>query len=559
MKESIVTRLGCLVCLASLFAGNAALSANDLEPKVHLMQAGATRLIEDMQAVMSLTSEKEQEQTQKIKDYLDLSFIGMSFDRLMRMDLIFGDGPVRYRPAFPLEDEQAFWKKNLIPNGIQKKRRYTNTLCSTQGAFDGFLRIRDNYAIFAEKREDLPAKAIAPDEEIKHLAKLTDNAAMEMINDPQGVSYRRDSYNSDQGLRKELSEKVKKTKSESQDAFDFRKLAFEHQLDELERLYVEAQHSLLVAHFDLSKKTMSLDFDLEPVPETTLAKSIQSLNQAPLSFANIPKSAKSNMSLRVRVPLDEMRRQNMTEMLELLRRISHNEADENEKKTVAQKDVTEEVIDLVFNLLIANAKGGMADGFIEAHPNADGTNTAIGGFKAVDGNAPLEILKLLEKTRDDQKVEMNLAQEGGVTFHSFLVSEEQHPGYRNFFGGFKVIVGTSADTIWLGSGPQALEELQAAVREVAKPNTGKAGDPFFTMSGRISTWLELHEKSSPEVGTKPFQDIRRMMIEAGKPGDDQFEAWMNRKGDAIEGQWSAQPGWARFLGKYLADFAKNNL
>jgi hypothetical protein len=49
------------------------------------------------------------------------------------------------------------------------------------------------------------------------------------------------------------------------------------------------------------------------------------------------------------------------------------------------------------------------------------------------------------------------------------------------------------------------------------------------------------------------------MIEAGQPGDDQFDAWLNRDGENVVGKWAAEPGWTRFLGKYLADFAKKNL
>ncbi len=562
-----MTRRVFLAGLAGLFLAVGQVSANEMEPKVRVMHAGAARLIQDMEAVLSLTSPVEQEQTRKIRDYLELSFIGMSFDRLMRLDILFGGGPHRYRIAFPLEDERELWAKNLIPNGIQKKRRYSNTLYSTQGSYEGFLRIRDAYAIFATKREELPATGPAPDEEVAHLRKLTDSAALELINDPEGVEYRRKSYNADDGdevpdgLRDELSDKFKKTrtKSESQESFDLRELLFEHQLDEIERLYVEAARLLLVSHFDLAKKTLSADFQLKAIPNTALAKSVQSLNQAPLSFANVPQSPRSNMSLRVRFPLDEMRRQNLTETLEMLRKIAHKEADENKNKTAGQQDAADEVIDLSFQLLLDNVKGGLADGFFESHSNPDGTSTAIGAFKAENGNAPIEILKLLEKTRADQKVELNLDKEGGVAFHSFLVSEDQHPGFRNFFGGFKVYVGTSDDAIWLGAGPNVLEEMKTAIREVAKPNQGQASDPFFTVSGRIAPWLELHQKSYPDAGSNAFRDYRRMMIEAGQPGDDRFQGWLNREGDTVVGKWSAQPGWARFLGKYLADFAKENL
>ncbi len=556
-----MTRIAFLICLLSVFLGfRRSCFGNDMEPQVHFMLGGATQLIQDMQSVMSLTSQKQQEQTKNIKNYLDMIFKGMSFDRLMRMDLIFGDGPVRYRPAFPLEDEKILWTKNLIPNGIQKKRRVAGALCSTQGAFVGFLRIRDQYAIFAEKREDLPVKAPPPDEELAHLAKLTHHAAMELINDPDGTEARRKSYNNkEKGLRKELAKQIKKLNSETQETYDLRKLAFDQQLDELELLYVEAEYSRTLAYFDQATKTMSMDFELKPIPATVLAKSIQNLNQAPQSFANVPKAPKSNMSLRVRFPLDQMRQRHLTEMLELLRNISHKKADKNQTRTAEQKAAAEEVIDLSFALLLNNVKGGMADGFFESHPNPAGTHTAISGFQAVDGNAPLAILNLLEKCREGQKVTLNLAEENGVKIHSFLMSEKQFPGFREFFGSDTVYVGTSPETIWMGAGPKAVEELQAAIREVAKPNTGKAEDPFFTISGRLTPWLELQQKSYPDSGNKTFQDICQMLIEAGKPGDDRFSAWMNRKANDMVGKWSAEPGWARFLGIYLADFSKKNL
>ncbi len=217
------------------------------------------------------------------------------------------------------------------------------------------------------------------------------------------------------------------------------------------------------------------------------------------------------------------------------------------------------MIDLSFKFLLDNVKAGMADGFFEAHPNAGGTNTAIGGFKAVNGTDPVEILKLLDKTRDGQKVQLDLAEEGGVKIHSFLISDEQFPGLKDFFGGYEVYIGTSPDTVWFGAGTGAVDEMKAAIREVAKPNTGKASDPFFAMSGRIAPWLELETKSRPDAGSELFKKYRRLMIEAGQPGDDRFEAWFNRQGNNLIGRWTADPGWVRFLGKYLADFSEENL
>ncbi len=557
-------RLVLITCLLGVCWGNdLSVQAEDKEPQLRLMQTGGTRLIQDLESVMSLTSSQEQKETANLKETLNASLVGMSMDRLMRMDVLFGDGPVRYRPSFPIANEREFWNDNLIKNGIQKGRRGSNSLFSLKGAYEGYMRIRDGYAMFGEKRSDLPLNAKAPDQEIAHLAKLTDNAAIELINAPDGLAERKKSFNNpEHGLRQELLKELLKTKSESQDAFDVRELAFKHQLAELERLYVETEYSLLVAKFDPVKKTSTMDLDFRPIAKTALEESILALNQSPLSFANVPKSAKSNLSLRMKFPLDEMRQTHFTETFTLLTKIAHKEADKSETKNAAQKSATHEVIDLGQKLLLANVKKGIMDGFFEAHPNPDGTNTAISAFKAADGNAPLAILKLLEKTRDDQQVKFDLAQEQGVKIHSFLISEQQHPGFKDFYGSYDVFVGTSADAIWLGAGPKALEEMQAAIREVAKPNTGKAGDPFFSLSGRAAPWMELHLKARPDSGGENFQKYRRLMIEAGEPGDDQFDGWLNRKSpdnSEILGKWTGEPGWMRFVGKYLADFSYRTL
>ena len=51
------------------------------------------------------------------------------------------------------------------------------------------------------------------------------------------------------------------------------------------------------------------------------------------------------------------------------------------------------------DLFIATTKGGLADGFIEAHSNKSGKNTLVAGFQAADGNSAMETLKLLPQAR----------------------------------------------------------------------------------------------------------------------------------------------------------------
>lgn len=534
----------------------------DLEPQISLIQANAQQLIDDLESAMSLTTEEEQKQTEKIRDFLELSFKGMDYEKLLRMDFLVGEGPVRYRPAFPIANRKVFWVENLGPNDIDT-RQINSGLYETTGAFDGYMRLRSGYAIFGKKLKDLPLMAPPPDEPaIAKVLNLTDHTALKLENvaTPKAVQFRRKSYHDeDTGLRAELLGQIEKTKTESQDAFDLRELTLKHQLDHLERFYVEAANAMLLAHHDPAKKTVGLEFNMLPIKDTPLAKHVQSYNQAPLSFANVPQAAKSNLSLRIRLPLDEMHQKNLTETFDLLRRIARNETDRDEEKSADQKEATLEIIDLTHQLVVSNTKSGIADGFVEAHPNPDGTNTATAAFKAVDGNTPLEILKRLEKTRDDQKVTLNLAQADGVSIHSFLVSDDEHPGFRKFFGSSEMFVGTSDDTIWLGAGPSAVEEIQAAVQEVAKPNTGQASDPFLTMSGRAAPWMEFYATNFPEAGNEQLRKYRRMIVEAGQPGDDQYEMTFIRKGDLVSGRWLAQPGWTRFIGKYLADFARHNM
>lgn len=556
-----MTRLIFTTCFALglCLSNSQPVSAAGDEPQLRLVQSSAERLLEDLDPVMRLTSPKEQKKRKEIRDYLDLSFKGLQLDKLMRMDFIFGEGPIRYRPAVPLANEQVFWTKNLIPNGIQKQVRLGRGLYKLKGAFEGYMRIRDNYAIFGEVVEDLPRLAPSPEKGVEHLVDPTQmhwtkNAAMELVNTPTGITHRKKSYNDPQlGLRQELIQQVQKHDSETQNTFDLRKLSSEHMLDHIERMYVEAEYGRLLTHFNPDTATGRFELRLEPIAGTEFAKHVQQFNEKPLSFANIPKAPKSNMSVRGRLPLDDMLKRHAQETLELLRTIAYKDAEGNEGKTVDQKAATAEVIKMGFDLLLENVQAGMLDGFFESHANGDGTNTAIAAAKAVDGNAPLEILKKLDKTREGQKVEMEIEKVNGVAIHSFLIGDDKLAGFDDFFGSSKMYVGTSDDTIWLGAGPRAIEEMKAAIQEAAKPNTGNAEDPFVTVSGRIAPWLEFFKKSYPESGSVEFKKYRDMMIEAGQPGDDEFTMWANRDGEDLAGEWQGEQGWTRFLGKYMAD------
>lgn len=559
-----IVRLLVVLIVAAGFASPA--TAQESAPNVTSMLSSTEELLKDLEFVLSLTNKKEQQQWPVIKEYFeDIFLLGIDRTKPLRIDVIFGGDTQRYRWSFPIKSFRQF-RGNLDTFEINSRRvrraqnLYRLEMDANPGARKkkdviGYLRYKYRYALIGEKRADVPFQLPDPRKAIAPLLEKGYDLALHMQNTAEGQDDRRKSFQNN--IRFKQLAAVKQKKDESKDDFALRKLLTEHLLDEFERYYVEASQLTLGGTTDAPKQEARLDIELSPIKGTPLETNIQLLGQKPSNFANIEQSKNPILSGRINFPLDQMRQINLLELSGLLRLIARNKTDASTKLNAGEKANRKQAADLFFDMLDAGTKTGLVDGFVEAHANNSGKNTLIGGIKAADGNAAIDILKLLENAKMSEEVKLEFDEEGNVKIHKVVVPAEKQDDFKDFFGDdAAVYVGTTQDTVWIAAGENAMAELKSAIQKAGMPHTGKTDDPFVDLDIKLGPWTELLHK---QRGKKGDPALRRMALAAFKPGDDTLTLRLWRIEDQIKGGMLLKPGILRFAGKVIADFSKKNL
>jgi hypothetical protein len=550
---------------AALFTTNAAaqeLTPKQVAPSIKLVHPGWKRFYFDLEYILGLTTKAEQKQLPLLKDFgFDPFLVGVDGVRSLGIDTMTDAKTLRYVAFIPLSDLKKFRNDNLGGAAIVSKK-LTKTLYRLEDNFGvlGFLRFQNDYAAISEKRADVPAAIADPRSAYEQLVAKYD-LALELLNSQNSaaaIAVRKQQYNAN--IRKELFALVKRTKLETDDQFALRKLFTDIQLDELGRVYVEAKQARLGLVIDEKQTDVStMDFVLDPLPETELAASVQLLAKKPSDFANIARTENAILSARINHPLDKMRQRNFVRLSQLLRDRAKKEFDKETDATKEEKKNRKKATDLFFDMIDAGLKSGVVDAFAEAHPNENGKHTIVGGILAVDGNALIEPLKLFPKASKGQTVEMDMDEVGDVKIHKFTAATKDHALFNEFLGSEDIYFGTSQKAVWYATGENALVELKAAIAKCAEPNTGKADDAVADIVIKLGPWMKLRQAlHAGENEDKKLLKLRQFAVDAFLIGDDSLTLNLKRVGDRIEGLMTGQPGILRFIGKMMADFSKEN-
>jgi hypothetical protein len=579
-----------LACAAALASPISAARAQNGLPRVTVSIKNADEAWADLEAVIKLGNAVEQKQLPVLKDYLDVFLIGVDRRRPLRIDLIMGAKVDRYITSVPIADFKKFKDSNLYDLGYDiKYERQTNHLykITLKKGFSGYMRYLNGYATIAELREEVPdppkdEKEPLPDptNEIEPLVSKYD-AAVWGRNVAEGQDNRQSRFDSD---RKQLLAEMKPLKDETPSDFGIRKAMYEASLDELGRIYAEGKELILGWILDGGTRQGRWDVEMVPLSGTSLDASVKLIGAKPSRFANVARSDSSILSGRVNTEVDDVRKTYLLRIAAALRAGARADAATKTDLNESQRAKRIEISDKVIEMLEAGVNAGIADGFVEVHPNPSGKNTLLFGSQAVEGNKVVEILKLVPEAAPNQSVENNVDREGGVSIHKVVFSSERHPDFARFFGGTELYVGTKDDAVWCTAGENALPELKEAIKKVAEPPTDEARNRFLSLLVKMGPWVELRDQSAGAKRAAPpapksqkasgkkkgpalsdllqpggSPKVRKLALEAAKAGDDTFEVQLDRSGDQVVGFLHANTGILRFAGKLIADFSKENL
>ena len=557
-----MTLIARFALIAALIAGVCRpLVAEDATPRVSIVLPGGDALTGNLKFLLGLTSTEEQKQLPVVLDYLEIFQIGIDGKKPICMDLLFADKSVRMLSSFPVSSLNDF-KENLDGFGIAIKRR-PKSLYKLSGAYEGFMRYRrgSRYASISEKLADVPAdKPGAAGDPRKPVQSFLDQGAdlgVQVINAADQQDQRRSSFDS---VRKEIMAGVKSKPKEAAEDFALRKLVTRHQMDELQRFFVESAKVSMSWTTDAKEKIGRGALSLAAIPDTSLAASIALLGQEPSHFALIEDPEKTILSGRIYHPLDQQRQQRLAELFSELRGRFHTKIKGN-KASDDRKAATDTLVDHVMDMLTANAKAGLTDVFIQVVEPADDKRTVLGGARVTDSAPLTEIMNLLPKSIADVQVETDVATEGDVKIHKLTLTKSSQT-LQDFLGTDQTIyLGVSQDTVWYAAGADAMDALKHAITEAATP--AKFEDiqsiPFFSLDFRVLPWLRLRKQQVADKADAGNVELRKLALEAFSAGDDRVSMQLSRDGNDVAGRMEVATGILRLAGKLVAQFSKENL
>ncbi|QDT89357.1 hypothetical protein [Gimesia algae] len=539
-----------LICLT---VSKSVTAENKSAPNISLAQINADGMIADLKyLVLDLAGEKKG--WSNLEELLPSFLEGIDKTRPLRIDILLGeDQKERYRLILPVSDLGDFRGNLEIFEISSKKQR--NGPYILGNLFAGFMKYlqKEKYVVISEKLSEVE-EITDPLGRVQELLNEKYDFSALITNEKEGVADRKKSMTS---TRKQLLAAVKKKRDETDNAFELRKLAFTHQMDELERLFVESEKMVIGWTTDAPANEGRLVFSLKALEGTSLAASIQQFATKPSYFANVPVKMDGILNGRINHPLDEMRKENFTAFYKLLLPSLQDRIDANKDLTDEQKTSGKKVAALIIEMLDAGKESSLVDGFIDSNSTTDGKYTLLGGIRSTDGAKLKEIVELLPKVMKDQTVETDVVNEESLKIHKIIIKDQYKAGFEELFGaGEALYVGSTPEALWVAAGADSIKRITDASKLVKEPAPEKISPEVIELNVKTLPWLKMINKLRGEKGN---QEIREMLIKSLTNTDDTFSFVMKREGETIDGKAKLDKGILKFIGNVIAKFSKETL
>jgi hypothetical protein len=389
-------------------------------------------------------------------------------------------------------------------------------------------------------------------------------------------------------LKQNLLEAVKKRPTETNAAYELRRLAVEQQADRFARLLTNTAELKAGWITDAAKNQYSGHSTMTGLPDSLLARDIAAIGTEKSKFAKVPDPEKSALIGRILMPVNEQVQADQKNLYEKWLTVWKERIDERKEASAESKTARKEMADHVQKMLISGLGIGWVDAFVEMTPSGSDFYTGVAGVRVADSAEILPILELLPKITDGWKVELNTGEESGTKLHRLDLKAKLPSSLKDAFGDSGlVIVGTGPQTLWISSGPDAEAKLKAALAAASGDGAETAVDPvsmkmqlrpvlkfltaFFkdedieiVQSLNQSRMAASEDRSSrnnkDEADRRVSRDALKNFkwqdaaVEALAGGDDGFTLVIKKEDTALVGDINAETGVARAVGKIVAKF-----
>ncbi len=567
--------LGCTLAISLLATG--AFCQESHHSQVSVVHQGVGRLKGDLKALIDLTNATEQEQWVNLKDYLDLLALGVDEARPVRMDVMTGIQPTAYVVWIPFVDGGlADLRDNLDAFGFASRTDSQDpNLYKVQPPDQGWLRVIPalKYAllVFTTPADDallkqVLMKASDPVADVKYLLDTKASVGAQLINsDPSedAQQKRRDAFSQ---LRSNSMDAIQQRPTETATEYELRKAALSHQLDEAERLMVQAERVQAWIKLEREGGSAALQFIASAIPDTPLATAIAEFNQQQDAFASVEKQTDSVLSLRINYPIDAMRKKNVGEFLDLLDKDLRDRVEESVNLQPPQKAATISLYTGISDLVRGGVETGYINAFLESTPDGSGDFITVGAVSLPNAGKLTDVLAHLKAANEGNTVELEIDKAGDIPIHRVALAEGYVELLDTLFGVRKdLYIGTAENHVWLGSGAGSLELLKKTIEGLGEPADNPsalhAEAHLFPWVKRLKEIADKEpEPENPEERQKWRDNLRRLKqaVDA-MPEQDEWTFDMAAADGKVSGTMTFNTGLLRFVGKQISEFAKENL
>jgi hypothetical protein len=566
----IIAILAFVICLTSVAA-----QAQDKQPEqVHIALKSVDELMADLNYITLLDTKNGKKAWPDLKQLLDIFLDGIHPEYPLRMDIVLNKDGKAMRVALPIDATKKINRKHDFvvnvsgwiggiarPNGNFFRITKSGVTIWIEQIFPPKNGSKVVYGLVAENRNLFKALKDKPIPVIQPVLDQGYDVAGFVTNDAKGAADRRAAI---QALRKQIVPLLKPLGSESDDEFKIRKLATEHQLDELERVYAEVANATLGWTTDVPKAQARLDLEFSALPGTELEATLMELAANASIFGAIEKTEATIFFGRINHALDKMRQKNIGDLLKLIQGAGTAKIDANKEYLKEKKAALTDATTRFIAMLNAGTKMGVIDGFVDI-TLTDGKRSGIGGIKVADGTALVGVLESLKA--GGWKVEVNTEVGDEASWHSIEFPADKELAHA--LGGNAITVVTTAGALLYATGADAKARL-GAVLDVIREQPPADGIVLETWA-KVGPWVDfLNERQArKDVGInlenltdmekqqrKESAKRRATAAEAFANGADSIHTKIVLKDKKLTGTTTFDTDILRFVGMTMSQFAE---
>ena len=351
-------------------------------------------------------------------------------------------------------------------------------------------------------------------------------------------------------FRTAIETQLQQRDSESNSAYELRRLSGKQNIEGIEYFLNEAQELILGAHIDKKQNLGFIDFQIKARPNSDLARDIKNIPGKASYFSAI--TSRENLPIAASASLNLARRERKT----YLAYLSFFE------KQFADKLLSEEErlqntnsVQQFFGPVKSMVEKGHLDLFTQLVATPSRKFALIGGIKVTPStnlpNAILDLINRVDKlSQNKANIFTNAETVQGIALHQLQPNvKSADDKQKRFLGGVpSLYVGADSKVIWFAMGTDiAVSALNEAIETIntATPEERKEQRTApFQVEFHLKPWLSLFSEEEIKQGG----DFMKTVSAAFQKGNDQIRLTMQPTETGARSRLQFDSGYLQLLG-----------